>query len=135
MQSDTAPPVIKKSITVIKKNMSTNKKSYFPQFGDIVKFRGKQWFFLGMDEDGALNMVRSEDEHAFNCVEFQQAWHDEWGEIELVSKSVYGKDSITPDHIPWKPSKYQSEYRRIQAANASLSSQEIFDMMIKKIDG
>ena len=99
-------------------------KEYSPQFGDIVKFRETQYFFLGMDEDGAYNMVRRTDDHAFGCVEFHQAWHDEWDELEFVS--TFGlPQNITSDHVPWEPSPHQKAYQNTMKANPNMIHEEI----------
>lgn len=103
--------------------MSKKKEKTIPNFGDIVKFRGKQYFFIGMDEDGALNMVRREDEHAFECVEFQQVWHEDWGNIETLVVSKLPQ-TITGDYKPWKPSPMQLKWREWDKGKKELEFME-----------
>jgi hypothetical protein len=82
---------------------------YSPQFGDLVEFRGKQWFFLGMSEDAAYHMVRRENGNAFECIEFEQLWHEDWDEIKLVG--TYGlPQKITSDYVPWEKSSIQRKW-------------------------
>ena len=79
-------------------------------FADLVEYKGKQWRFIGMGECGEFTLVRQQDEHAFEIVDFQSVWHDDWEEIKLLEESPI--DNPFPDWIPWNKTESQKAYSK-----------------------
>ena len=75
-------------------------KQSFYNFGDLVKYQNKLWRFIGMDEDGIVTLVRGEDKHPYEVVEYESVYHQDWEEIELIKKTPI-KDPF-PDTKPYK---------------------------------
>lgn len=44
------------------------------KFGDYVWYRHEGWQYLGMDEDGAIQVCRPVKGHPFNIIEFEQIY-------------------------------------------------------------